>query len=75
MVLAAGGGGGGSAAKESKIERKKREKKGILIGGIKETARAKKASERSPAVPLTIYHKIDRYLETIPVRSASYRFF
>lgn len=34
-----------------------------------------KASERSPAVPLTIYHKIDRYLETIPVRSAPYRFF
>lgn len=35
----------------------------------------RKASERSPAVPPTIYHKIDRYLETIPVRSASYRFF
>lgn len=50
------------------------------VGRIKETAwrgrerrekrgRKAKASERSPAVPLTIYHKIDRYLETIPVRS------
>lgn len=45
------------------------------MGRIKGKARAKKASERSPAVPLTIYHKIDRYLETIPVQSASYRFF
>jgi len=52
--------------------RSSRKRKG---GGIKEKARARKASERSPAVPPTIYHKIDRYLETIPVRSASYRFF
>lgn len=63
------------AQNERKREREERKKKGSLCRRIKEKARARKASERSPAVPPTIYHKIDRYLETIPVRSASYRFF